>query len=150
MYAEELNSGESSATLWSTRPTWDFGTKACGFSRVFVTTGHRVCDALPSRPAFPRAVCIVSCRPWSVATATRNPGSGKPKTAGSEQNPRSSRRNLLPVEFIHGSLMMRHEHLPCALVELMQIGKTPSGTDRILQHAPEAFNGVEVMATMGR
>src|SRR4029453_1900844 len=23
-YAEELNSGESSATLWSTRPTWDF------------------------------------------------------------------------------------------------------------------------------
>jgi len=57
---------------------------------------------------------------------------------------------MLPVEFINGSLLMRHEHLPCALVELMQIGKTPSGADRILHHAPEAFNGVEVMATMGR
>jgi hypothetical protein len=44
---------------------------------------------------------------------------------------------------------MRHEHLTCALVELMQIGKTPSGSDRILHHPPEAFNGVEVMATMG-
>jgi hypothetical protein len=35
MYAEELNSGESSATLWSTRPTWDFGRKVCGFSILF-------------------------------------------------------------------------------------------------------------------
>ena len=35
--------------------------------------------ALPCRLAFPRAACIVSRRPWSAATATRNPGYGKPK-----------------------------------------------------------------------
>ena len=54
------------------------------------------------------------------------------------------------MEFINRSLLMRHEHLTCALVELMQIGKTPSGSDRILHHPPEAFNGVEVVPTMGR
>jgi hypothetical protein len=67
-----------------------------------------------------------------------------------EQTPRSLRRNSLPVEFINRSLLMRHEHSARAVVELMQIGKTPSGADPVLQHAPEAFNGVEVMATMGR
>ena len=67
-----------------------------------------------------------------------------------KQIPRSSRRNPLPVECINRSLLMRHKHLTCTLVELMQIGKTPSGADRILHHPPEAFNGVEVMATMGR
>jgi hypothetical protein len=35
---------------------------------------------------------------------------------------------------------MGHEHVSCALVELMQIRKTPSGTDRILHHTPEAFD----------
>jgi hypothetical protein len=35
---------------------------------------------------------------------------------------------------------MCHEHLTCALVELRQIGKTPSGSDRILHHPPEAFD----------
>jgi hypothetical protein len=35
---------------------------------------------------------------------------------------------------------MRHEHAPRALVELMQIGKTPSGADPVLQDAPEAFD----------
>jgi hypothetical protein len=35
-----------------------------------------------------------------------------------------------------------------ALIELMQIGKTPSSTDPVLQHAPEAFNRIEVVATM--
>jgi hypothetical protein len=35
---------------------------------------------------------------------------------------------------------MRHEHTACALVKLLQIGKTASGTDPILQHAPEAFD----------
>jgi hypothetical protein len=33
-YFEELNSGESSATLWSTGPTWDFGSKVFGFSGI--------------------------------------------------------------------------------------------------------------------
>ena len=52
------------------------------------------------------------------------------------------------MECLNWLLLMRHEHLTCALVELMQSGKTPSGSDRILHHPPEAFNGGEVMATM--
>ena len=44
---------------------------------------------------------------------------------------------------------MRHEHLAGALVELMQISKTSSGPDGILHHPPEAFDGVEVVPTMG-
>ncbi len=62
----------------------------------------------------------------------------------------SSRRNLLPVERIHGSLLMGHEHLACAVVELMQIRKTPSGANRVLHHAPKAFDGIEVVPTMSR
>jgi hypothetical protein len=31
----------------------------------------------------------------------------------------------------------------------MEIGKTPSGADGVLPHPPEAFNGVEVVPTMG-
>ena len=42
---------------------------------------------------------------------------------------------------------MGHEHVSCALVELMQSRKTPSGTDRVLHHAPEAFDRIEVMPT---
>jgi hypothetical protein len=45
---------------------------------------------------------------------------------------------------------MGHEPLSRALVELMQIRKTPSGADRVLQDAPEACDGIEVRATMGR
>jgi hypothetical protein len=67
-----------------------------------------------------------------------------------KQIPRSLRRNPLPVECINRSLLMRHEHLTCALGELRQSGTTPSGSDRILPHPPEAFDGIEVMATMGR
>jgi len=67
-----------------------------------------------------------------------------------EQIPRSSRRNGLPTKRINGALLMGHEHPAGALVELMQIRKTPSGTDRVLHHAPETFDGIEVMATMGR
>ena len=50
---------------------------------------------------------------------------------------------------INGSPLMCHEHLARALVELMQIGKTPSGADPVLHHAPKTFNGIEVVATMG-
>jgi hypothetical protein len=39
---------------------------------------------------------------------------------------------------------MGHEQLSGALVELRQIRKTPSGADRILQDAPEAFDGMEL------
>src|SRR5215475_13939872 len=45
---------------------------------------------------------------------------------------------------------MRHEHATRALIELMQIGKTSSGADRVLHDTPEAFDRIEVMATMGR
>ena len=41
---------------------------------------------------------------------------------------------------INRSLLMGHEHVACALIELMQIGKTPSGADRIFHDAPEAFD----------
>ena len=44
---------------------------------------------------------------------------------------------------------MFHEDSTRAVVELMQIGKTPSGAHPILQHAPEAFNRIEVMTTVG-
>jgi hypothetical protein len=33
-----------------------------------------------------------------------------------QQSPQSTRRNVLPVKLIDGSLLMRHEHLACALV----------------------------------
>ena len=45
---------------------------------------------------------------------------------------------------------MGHAHLARAVVELLQIRKTPSGAHRVLHGAPEAFDGIEVMATMGR
>jgi hypothetical protein len=45
---------------------------------------------------------------------------------------------------------MRHEHPAGALVELVKIAKTSPSADRILHHPPEAFNGIEVMATVGR
>ena len=45
---------------------------------------------------------------------------------------------------------MGHEHLAGALVELMDSRKTPSGADRVLHDAPRAFDGIEVMPTMGR
>ena len=67
-----------------------------------------------------------------------------------KQLPLSPRRNGLPVKLIDWSCLMIREYSTRALVELMQIGKTPSGTDPVLQHAPEAFNRIEVVATMGR
>jgi hypothetical protein len=45
---------------------------------------------------------------------------------------------------------MCHQHPPGALVELQQIGKTASGADGVLHDPPEAFDGVEVVPTMGR
>ena len=51
---------------------------------------------------------------------------------------------------IDGSCLMLREYSTRALIELMQVGKTPSGTDPVLHHAPEAFNRIEVVATMRR
>jgi hypothetical protein len=45
---------------------------------------------------------------------------------------------------------MRHEHLTGSLVELREIRKTSSRADGVLHHPPEAFDGVEVVTTMGR
>jgi hypothetical protein len=45
---------------------------------------------------------------------------------------------------------MGHEHVSRALVERLQRRKTSSGTDHVLHHAPKAFDGVEVVPTMGR
>jgi hypothetical protein len=66
-----------------------------------------------------------------------------------EQNPRNSRRNTLPTERIDGPLVMRHEYLTCALIELMQIPQTSSCSDGVFHGPPEAFDGIEVVATVG-
>ena len=58
----------------------------------------------------------------------------------------SSRRNVRPMKRIYGALLMRHEHATRALVELMQIGKTPSSANPIFHDAPEAFNGIEMVS----
>ena len=57
---------------------------------------------------------------------------------------------MLPVKLKYWSLVLRHEHSARALIKLMQIGKTPAGTDPVLHHPPEAFNGIEVVTTVGR
>ena len=44
---------------------------------------------------------------------------------------------------------MRPQHPACALVSLLESAKTPSGSQGVFPHPPEAFPGVEVMATMG-
>ena len=50
---------------------------------------------------------------------------------------------------INRSLLMRHEYLTRSLVQQMEIGKTSSGTHSVLPHPPEAFNGIQVMTTVG-
>ena len=50
---------------------------------------------------------------------------------------------------IDGTFLMRHQHLAGALVELRKIAKTASGADGVLHHPPEAFDGMEVVPTMG-
>jgi hypothetical protein len=45
---------------------------------------------------------------------------------------------------------MGPKHLARAVVELMQIRQTSSGTARVRHHAPKTFDGVEVVPTMGR
>src|SRR5215211_5680994 len=67
-----------------------------------------------------------------------------------KQLPLYSRRNMVPAKCIAGSLVMGHQHAARALIELMQIGETPAGTDPGLHHPPKAFNGIEVVPTMGR
>jgi hypothetical protein len=54
------------------------------------------------------------------------------------------------VKLIDWSRLMIRQYTTRALIELMQIGKTPSSTDPVLHHAPEAFNRIEMVATMRR
>ena len=65
-----------------------------------------------------------------------------------QQNPRNSRRNVLPTERMDWPLLMRHEHLACALIELMQITQTPSRSDGVFHRPPEAFDRIEVVTTV--
>src|SRR5262249_43240108 len=67
-----------------------------------------------------------------------------------QQLPLSPRRNELPVKRIDWSRLMICEYSTCALIELMQIGKTPSSADPVLHHAPEAFNRIEMVSAMRR
>jgi hypothetical protein len=63
---------------------------------------------------------------------------------------RSSRRNVSPVELIDGPFLMRYKHLAGPLVERREIAQTSSRANGVLHHPPEAFDRVEVVATMGR
>ena len=103
---------------------------AAAMEEGLVNPAHLVIDTFPSEQGSQR-----------VTDAT---------TLYKEQLPRSSRRNPLPVKRINGSLLMSHEHLSRALIELMQMRKTPAGADRVLHDTPEAFDGIEVVATMSR
>src|SRR5215813_13810129 len=67
-----------------------------------------------------------------------------------KQLPLSPRRNELPVKRIDWSRLMICEYATCALIELMQIGKTPSSADPVLHHAPEAFHRIEMVSAMSR
>src|SRR5262245_34274125 len=48
-----------------------------------------------------------------------------------------------------GPFLMRHEHLPRALVERRQVGQAPSGPAGVLPPPPEAFDGLEMVTTRG-
>ena len=87
-----------------------------------------------------------------VIDDTDNPRSKSAKTLAYlyKQIPRSARRNPLPVKRINGSRLMGHEHGSRALGELRQLRQTPSGTERVLHHAPAAVEGSEVRPTRGR
>src|SRR5215472_17468855 len=63
---------------------------------------------------------------------------------------RSSRRNVSPVKLIDGPFLMGHEDLSGALIECREIAKTSSRTNGVLHHAPEAFDRIEMVATVGR
>ena len=41
---------------------------------------------------------------------------------------------------IDGVLVMIHQHAAHALIELLKVGKTPSGPDSVFHHAPETFD----------
>lgn len=74
----------------------------------------------------------------------------KSLTEALKAGPAKSEAKWLPVKLVDRTLLMCHQHPPGALVELQQIGKTASSADGVLHDPPEAFDGVEVVPTMGR
>jgi hypothetical protein len=42
---------------------------------------------------------------------------------------------------------MIHQHTAHTLIELLEVGKRPSGPDPVLHHAPETFNGIQMVST---
>src|SRR5215475_11552329 len=93
---------------------------------------------------------VLICYPQYEDERQRNSNTRECFHGSSKQLLRSSRRKVSPVELIDGPFLMRHEHLAGALVELRQIGKASSSADGVLHHPPEAVDGIEMVATMGR
>ena len=56
---------------------------------------------------------------------------------------------MSPVELIDGPFLMRDEHVAGTLVERREIAPTSSRANGVLHHPPEAFDGIEMVATMG-
>ena len=56
---------------------------------------------------------------------------------------------MLPPEGIDGLRLMRHEHATHAPVKLLEIRKTATSADLVLQYTPEAFNGVKMVTASG-
>ena len=66
-----------------------------------------------------------------------------------KQNLRKSRRNGLPTERIERRLVECPEHAARALIEVLEVGKTASGSDAVLPQAPEACKRIEVVTAPG-
>jgi hypothetical protein len=54
------------------------------------------------------------------------------------------------VERIDGPFLRRHKHVAGPLIEGREIAQTSSRANGVLHHLPEAFDRVEMVATMGR
>jgi hypothetical protein len=67
---------------------------------------------------------------------------------GFKQSPQSMRRNRSPVKLIDGLVLLCHEHLASALVELVEIAQTPSRSDGVFHRPPKAFHGIEMMTAV--
>src|SRR5256884_9769433 len=55
-----------------------------------------------------------------------------------------------PVKRRYWSFVLRHEPAARSVGELLQSGPTPAGAPEVLQHAPEAYQGIEVVPPGGR
>src|SRR3989442_10094392 len=118
-----------------------------------------MCD---HRVVLHRCVVRAWCRPSGAAVAPGLHAAARTRRAARavqgdvvsvwqvlQQIPLSLRRNPLPRKRINRTLLMSHQHLARTLVKLMETAKTSSCSNAVLHHAPEAFDGIEVVATMG-